>query len=337
MKLMKILPLILVASLTACSNNQEKGYYSNNFYSFDTFVSIKIKHEYKELAENALGRMQELCEGLDKQFDAYNKRDVTSIYDLNRTNDKVQISKDLYTLLAVTRDNQQKAKYFNLLVGSLSNKWKEALEKNTVLSNEIIIEELKKINESSLELSEESGHYFAQRTGEALIDVGAIAKGFALDRIQNFLPAYVPTNDYLVDAGTSSILLGTSAKERKGVEEGKYVVRIKELSKNTYLHLNNCYLSTSGISEQKAVIDGVTYSHIINPSTGSAESLYDVVLVISNFNYAFNGTIGDMLSTSLMMSSLDEIKEVENNEKVKVVVIKDDKVLYKSESIELFQ
>ena len=336
MKLMKVLPLMLVASLTTCSNNQEKGYYSSNFYSFDTFVNIKIKHEYKELAENALGRMQEICEDLDKNFDAYKQRDITCLYDLNKTNDQIQIGKDLYTLLAVAKDNQEKAKYFNPLVGSLSNKWKEALEKNTVLSDEVIKEELKKIEKSSLELSSESGQYFAKRTGEALIDVGAIAKGYALDRLQKNLPAYVPTNDYLVDAGTSSILLGTSARQRQGVEEGKYVIKIKELSKETYLHLNNCYISTSGTSEQKTIIDGVTYSHIVDPFTGSAKSLYDAVIVISDFNNEFNGTIGDMLSTSFMMSSLDEIKAVEASSKVKVVVIKDDSVLYKSESIELY-
>ena len=335
MKNIRILPLLLVASLSACTS-EKREFFLRNFYCFDSFVNIKIKHEYEELAENALDRLQGDCEDLDLLFDAYKEREYANVYTLNHTNDKVEIHKDLYNLFAIFY-SQGIAKYCNPLIGSLSNKWKQALEQNKVLSDEVIRDELEKINGSTLILSERNGLCYAQRIGDALVDVGAIAKGYANDRLQRLLPAYTPTKDYLVDAGASSILLGTNSIKRDGVEEGKYVVKIKDLSKETYLHLNNCYISTSGISEQKTVIDNVTYSHIINPTTGSAVSLYDSVIVISNFDNEFNGAIGDMLSTSFMMSTLDDIKAAEQSANVQVVVIKDDSVLYKSESLELFE
>ena len=335
MKHIRILPLLIVASLTACTK-ETKEFFTRNFYCFDTFVTIKIKQKYEENAENALDRLQEECENLDAVFDAYKERDCTNVYTLNKTNDKIEISKDLYNAFAVAETNKQIARYFNPLVGSLSNKWKEALEQNKILSDEVIQQELEKINNSSLTLSEGNGHYFVQRNGDALVDVGAIAKGYAIDRMQSWLPAFAPSNDYIADAGTSSIVLGTNSVKKDNVEEGKYVIKIKDLSKDTYLHLSNCYVSTSGISEQKTVINNETYSHIINPETGSAKSLYDSVIVISDLKNQFNGTIGDMLSTSLMVSTLDEIKLAEMGAKVKVVVIKDDNVLYKSEGLELF-
>ena len=131
----------------------------------------------------------------------------------------------------------------------------------------------------------------------------------------------------MINAGNSSILLGNN---RNG---STFKVKLKDL-KDTYLYLKDSYVSTSGISEQKTTIDGVNYSHIINPKTGSAVSLYDTVIVVANGDYG-NGALGDVLATSFMMSELEEIKEAEKEIGVNVIVIKDDKILYKSESIEL--
>ena len=82
-------------------------------------------------------------------------------------------------------------------------------------------------------------------------------------------------------------------------------------------------------------IGDATYSHIVNPLTGSAISLYDTVIVVSYAGNYGNGALGDALSTSFMMSSLEEIKEAETNYGVKAIVIKDDTVIYKNADIEL--
>ena len=334
MKLLRILPLLLVASLTACSN---EIYYEDTTYLFHTHVSYKIKGYRGYTGLKTEGEAVNALKEVDAYTDAYQKRDIVGIYDLNHTNEKIEISKDLYRLLAFCQDVQQKAKYFNPLIGSLSNKWKEALANKQVLSDEVIQEELAKINASSLILDNTNsvGKYYAQRVGDALIDLGAIAKGYALDRAEDVLSVYSTTDDYLINAGSSSILLGTNTQKKKSVEEGNYVIKIKELSKDTYLHCNKSFISTSGISEQKTIIDNDTYSHIVNPLTGSAKPLYDAVIVINSTIGFMNGSLGDALSTSLMMSSLEEIKEVEEKENIEVIIIKDDDVLYKSDSVEL--
>ena len=73
-------------------------------------------------------------------------------------------------------------------------------------------------------------HYYAQRVGEGLIDVSAIAKGFALDECETFLHKEAePEYEYMVDAGSSSILLG---RNKGGTN---YKVKIKDLSKPTTL------------------------------------------------------------------------------------------------------
>lgn len=319
----QLLPLLLVASLTACNSN---GAYQEDVLScFDTYVTVKTK-------ENVIRMQARTCEiikEIDAISDAYKKREVTSVYDLNQTNDKLEVSFYLYDLLSKAVSYQEIAPNFNLMVGSLTNKWKESLEKEEVLSKTVILEELTKINNSSVILEKENDKYYAQRVGTGLIDVGAIAKGYALDRCQNYLHQYSDKNhDYLINAGNSSVLVGK-----------KITAKVKDLSKDTFFDIEESFISTSGISEQKTIIDGVAYSHIINPKTGSAVigsagSLYDTVMVIDD-NGDGHGALGDVLSTSLMMSTLDEIKEKEKELGFEVIVIKDDKVKYKSESLEL--
>lgn len=324
----KLLPLVVVASLTAC--DIATRYHSDTLYCFDTTVIVESK-EYHGLMYNVVVQEQtcQIIKDVDAISDAYKKREVTNIFDLNQTNEKIEISEDLYWLLHECQELERIASNFNPLIGSLSNKWKKALEENKVLSNDMIEEELTKINNSQLVISMTGDNkYFAQRKGDALIDVGAIAKGFALDQCQVFLRKHAePDYEYMINAGNSSILLGNN---RKG---STFKVKLKDL-KDTYLYLKDSYVSTSGISEQKTTIDGVNYSHIINPKTGSAVSLYDTVIVVANGDYG-NGALGDVLATSFMMSDLEEIKQSEKEIGINVIVIKDDKILYKSESIEL--
>lgn len=335
MKLNKFLPLLVVASLIACSSSLEK-YTEETFYYYDTFVSLKSYNSNKHHNASLIEQMDRILSHTDKISDIYQKRDITGVYDLNHTNEKIEIDRDFYRMLAITKEAMEVAKYFNPFVGSLSIKWKEALANNQILNDEAIQEELIKMNASDLLLEEASGKYFAQRKGKAMLDLGAVAKGYALDRCQSLLPAFAPSNDYLVNAGNSSILLGSNMESREGVEKGQYIVKIKGLSKDTYLHESTCVISTSGISEQETKIGDDTYSHIINPITGSAISLYDAVIVISDFNESIKtGLFGDALSTSFMMSSIEEIKEVEATNEIKVIVVKDNDVLYKSEGVEL--
>ena len=335
MKLIKYLPLLIVASLTACSSSEK--YSEETFYYFDTFVSMKTYNSNGHHNDSLIDHIDRVLSHTDKISDMYQKRDVVGVYDLNQTNEKIEIDRDFYRMLAIAKEAMEVAKYFNPFVGNLSIKWKEALKNNQVLSETVIQEELEKINNSSLDLEETSGKYFAKRNGDAILDLGAIAKGYALDRLQSSLPAYVPSNDYLINAGNSSILLGSNMETREGAEKSQYVVKIKDLNKDIYLHESTCVISSSGISEQETKIGDKTYSHIINPLTGSANSLYDAVIVISDFNGSIKtGLFGDALSTSFMMSSLEEIQEVEATNEIKVIVIKDNDVFYKSEGVEIY-
>lgn len=312
MKRLSCLALFLILPLVSCSNVEEQAL-EKKVFCFDSMMEIKLY----EGSEEDLNKIEDIFLRFDKLADNFKARDLTNVYTLNQTNEPVLVSSDLYDLLMVSNLASTKdAKYFSPLCGSLTNLWKDSLKNQQIPSEVAIQTEISKIQNSSISLLSDN---YVQRVGEAEIDLGAIAKGYALDEVKKYLDSK-NLSKYLINGGYSSILLG-----EKNTEDGFFSVGIKDFA-NYSLSLKKCFVSTSGVSEQGVKIGDTTYSHIVNPYTGSTINNYDIVVVISDCGY-----LGDAISTSLMMSSVEEIKKVEQSCGVKVIAIKDNNIVYKSE------
>lgn len=311
-----VIPFLALLSLTSCSNNVEL---TDRFFCYDTYVEIKM-FEGKEDDLKALKNMFQIYDAL---ADNYQPRELTNIYRLNHRNTEEHVGTALFKLIKTSIDVQNEgATYFNPLCGSLAKLWKNALNSSKIPSETEINVELEKMNNSSINLRDD---VYVQRVGEAEIDLGGIVKGYALDEAKAYLDN-LNYKRYLINAGNSSILLG-----EKDTNDGLFNIRIDDLD-NRYLRLKNCFVSTSSTSVQGVTIDGVTYSHIINPVTGSALNVNDAVIVISDKGY-----FGDAMSTSLMMNTIDEIKELEATCNIKTIVIRNKQIVYKNEEIEVYQ
>ena len=308
--------LLLPILLASCSKSVKP--LENKIFCFDTMINVKLY----EGEQNDVNELTNLFSKYSKLSDNYQSADITNVYTLNHTNEEVTVDKILYDLLKCSVDVQNEgANYFNPLCGSLSKKWKESLKNQQILAENVKNEELSKISASSLVFKDENK---IQRLGEAEIDLGGIAKGYVLDRAKDYLENK-GLKSYLIDGGSSSILLG-----EKQSKDGYFSVGIKDLS-NSYLKLKNCFVSSSSISEQGVVIDNVTYSHIINPVNGSAINENDAVIVVSDTGY-----YGDAMSTSLMMNTVEEIKAIEAEHNVKTIVIKNGQIAYRNEGLEVY-
>lgn len=303
-------------ALISCSTEKDL---SSNIFCFDTVVSTHLYDgENKDLKN-----VEDIFKKISKLSDNYSSSDVTNIYTINHSNDIFEVDHHLYDLMKQSilmsiRTN----KLFNPLVGSLAKAWKDALSENKVLSESEIETELNKIKNSNVSIPDVDK---IKRIGEAEIDLGGIAKGYALDIAKEYLLKN-NISHYLIDAGRSSILLGEKYSSDK-----LFNIGISDISSNAYLKLNNCFLSTSSISEQGVTIDGVTYSHIINPITGSAINVNDAVVVISDLGY-----VGDALSTTLMMVEPEQFIDYEKTFEVKIIAISNHEITYKSKGIEVY-
>ena len=315
MKNNRVLASFLIILLTSCSSNAKP--IESKIFCFDTYVGITLYDGEK----NNIIDIEGIIKKYDELADNYRARDVNNVYTINSTSEAVQIDEGLYKMLQKSVEVRNKgADYYNPLCGSLAKKWKEALVEKTTLSEETISLELAKIATSDLSFLDNST---VKRNGEGEIDLGGIAKGYTLDVVKTYLDEN-NLKQYLINGGSSSILLG-----EKDTKDGLFTVGLKDV-KNAYIKVKNCFVSTSGVSEQFVEIDGVKYTHIVNPLNGKANHQYDSVVVITDSGY-----YGDALSTSMMMNTLDEIKEIEDKYGVKAIVVKDNKITYQNSSLEV--
>ena len=313
MKRNLILLLLPIISLASCAN---KNPISREYFYFDTYVEARL-YEGEQTNLNELGN---LFSKIDKLTDNFNNRDLDNIYKINNSNENVVVESELYEVLSLAFSSDlDTINMFNPLCGSLSKAWKNALANNLVLDNATISSELLKMQNTHLEFVSENT---VKKVGDAEIDLGAVAKGYALDKAKAYLDSK-EIKEYLIDAGSSSILVGEK-------DTGKnFKIKISNLE-NSYIEVKNCFISTSSSLRQKVVIDNKTYSHIINPVTGSAINAHDAVIIISDSGY-----LGDILSTDFVNESLDSIATLEAHFNVKTIVIDAGQISYKSEGIEV--
>lgn len=124
------------------------------------------------------------------------------------------------------------------------------------------------------------------------LDLGAIAKGHAIDRAVETLRAYGVTSA-LVSSGMSSIYaLGSPPGERAWeikLRDPFDAARVADT-----ILLKNCSISTSGNYVRFFKLDGKTYSHIMNPATGwPAEGMLSTAVA------SVDTTESEALSTAL--------------------------------------
>lgn len=313
MKFKKALIVLMMFPLSSCGSNV----LNLNVHAFGTMNSM---HLYDGSSQEDLDALENIISSLDQDTDNFEARGINNVYTINHTHEDVKVSENLYNLLKISDDLTTKLEYFNMYCGGLANLWKEALETSQIPDEISIKEQLDIMNSTHLEFKDECT---VQRVGEGQIDLGAIAKGFASDLCVNYLKEKEIPN-YILSFGYSSVALGDDTYY------GAPLISVDFNKTDYYVELDKCFISTSGVDEQHIKIGDKTYSHIVNPLTGNATPIYDMVSVISDCGY-----LADALSTVFMMRNLEAISQMEQEFNVKAIVFSNGKVIYHHPGIEV--
>ncbi len=133
------------------------------------------------------------------------------------------------------------------------------------------------------------------------IDLGAIAKGWALDRAAQRLKNQGIT-DCLINAGGQVYALGKC----RGQPWKVGMLDFQAVGESIIIDLQDASASTSGDSERSFVINGVAYSHILDPRTGyPAKAGLSSVTVV-----AASAAAADALSTIVFILGIDEGRRI---------------------------
>lgn len=163
---------------------------------------------------------------------------------------------------------------FDATCSPLIRLWREAEEENRVPSPRQIAHAREASNWESFTITKTA---MQKNHSTASLDLGGIAKGFAIDKALNML-RQEKIHGGLVDIG------GDLACYRKENIEGTWAVGIQDpFGKGTIasLGLRNGAVCTSGNYERFFTIQGKRYSHIIDPRTGYPAEITPSVTVIA--------------------------------------------------------
>lgn len=301
----KIFAIVLaMLLLTGCANlRQEANHltqYNASFLTlFDTVTTIVGRYpSEKEFSEAAQAIHDELLE-YHQLFDIYN--DYDGLNNLKTVNDNAGIAPvavDSRIIDLLTDCNA----YYELSGGKVNVAMGSVLYLWHVARNDSIDDpanaytpdpnSLAKATEHSsfdtILIDEEAGTVFITDPDQRL-DVGAIAKGWSMQRVAENAPSGL-----LMSIGGN--VFATGPKDASGTP---WVVGITNPDGGNYLHtLNTSYgaVVTSGDYQRFYQVDGVTYHHIIDPVTLFPSNYWRSVTIVCD-----DSGLADALSTALFL------------------------------------
>ena len=180
----------------------------------------------------------------------------------------------LKVLLQSERFFQLSEGAFDPTVGAYTHLWRDARKEGRVPN----AKELKRAGVSSgfhsLEIDSQKRRARVLVAG-VILDFGGIGKGYAADKALGLIVAR-GYRSAMVNLG-GDIAIGDSPPSEEGWE-----IEIQDGTReHRTLTLSNCGIATSGDAEQFIIVDGIKYSHILDPRTGIGVTNQRAVSVIA--------------------------------------------------------
>ncbi|MDD2752739.1 MAG: FAD:protein FMN transferase [Candidatus Omnitrophica bacterium] len=275
-----VLGILTFVFLSGC---QQKPLYKDTQLMMGTFIQV-ISPD-KNASQIAFGEIRRI-EGLLSKYIP-----ESEVSKLNQGG-SLKVSPEVFFILKKSKEFfQTTGGVFDITAASLVDLW-GFTNKKYYLPSEKEIQETLKLTGSDKIILRNDDNVVKFTVNHLKIDLGAIAKGFALDCAAEKLKQS-GIEDCLINAGGQVLCLGTKFGR-------PWKVAIKDPRSDKIiqvLQLKNQSASTSGDYEQYFTKGNKRYSHIFNPKTGyPAESGLISVTVV-----APDGLTADALSTSIFV------------------------------------
>lgn len=227
----------------------------------------------------------------------------------------VRVSEDLFDVLqrsqrvAIMSDGA-----FDVTVGPMVQLWRRARRQRALPAPERVAEAAKAVGYQKLKLD-------AHRRTVALLvpnmrlDLGGIAKGYAADQALAVLRDYGLRRAMVAASG--DIAIGDPPPGQKAWRIGVGSIDAAGKEPTRILLLHNAGVSTSGDTEQFVEINGVRYSHVVDPKTG-----YGLAHRIGVTIVARDATTTDSLGTTVSVLGAERgLKLVESLSDVSALIV----------------
>jgi len=310
-----ILATIMIFNLTACSQPKTSRFQAQFLELFDTVTSIVGYAKDKDTFSEYVQMIYDNLEVYHKLFDIYN--DYEGINNIKTINDNaginpVVVDKKIIEFLKFSKEAYEfTGGKVNIAFGAVLAVWHEYREEgienpeNAALPPmELLDEKAKHTDINKIIIDEEASTVFLEDP-EMRLDVGAIAKGYATERVAEIME----------EKGISGLLLSVGGNVRaiggRDEKQKEWNVGIQNPDRDSdeqYLLITKVMdmsVISSGDYERYYTVDGKEYHHIIDPNTLMPAQYFTAVSILCK-----DSGMGDALSTALFNMSLEEGKKL---------------------------
>lgn len=278
-----------------------------------TRFTIVCYAEDRVAVEKAAQAAFEIAENINKLASDYLPESELSLLSTKLEGKPVKLSAELYELLDHSLQiAKQTDGAFDPTLAPLSRLWRDSRKSGKLPDPEKLKAARASVGWEKVALDPQQRSITLMRVAMSL-DLGGIAKGYAADAmIDSFFAAGL--KHVMITAG-GDVRLGNPPPGRDSWNVG--VKTFDPVRPDEILKLSNCAVSTSGDLHQSVEIDGVSYSHILDPKTGLGLTHRIAATVIAD-----NATLSDPLATAACVMGKDSAETLEKITGVREVKIR---------------
>jgi FAD:protein FMN transferase len=258
-----------------------------------------------------------IVDSLNNSFSDYDETSEISILTKNYGN-FVAVSDHLFEIIVESKKAFEKSQgYFDITIGQLTKLWRKAKRERKLAHKKDLDFAKDHSGFQYLKINLPQKEVKIEKKG-ILIDLGGIGKGYAAQKVLEYLQSQKIENA-LINAS------GNMAFTGKPIGKEHWEIAIEIPNQNYFLedkmiYLNNDAVSTSGDAYQNIVINGVKYSHILNPKTGLGLSNQKQVTIICK-----NAAKADWLSTACCILPTKKALNLANSEHAGILIVENKK------------
>lgn len=317
-RIIYILPIVVVAlvAVIVFGRREETATFQHDSdFVFGTMYNITYESDV-----NLKKGIDSVLQVVDNSLSPFNEKSV--ITKVNN-NEEVEMDDDFRFVVALAGDIYKDTDgAFDITVAPLVNAWGFGFKHNTKPTKEAIDSIMAIVGFEKIQLTPEGGIEKADE--RVMLDCSAIAKGFGVDKVAQYLDSRGVKN-YMVEIGGEIAVKGTNKDKalwRIGVTKpGDDSLSIdKELQ--AVLNISDIAMATSGNYRNFYYKDGKKYAHTIDPLTG-----YPVQHnILSATVLAPTCAQADAYATSFMVMGIERAQKIlERHKELQAYLIYTDK------------
>lgn len=315
-----MLTLILLLTMVAgngCSRQQQPKRFQTEWTgSFDTVIQLIIYADDEATFQRYVKLAKDRFLEMHRLFDRYNS--YPGINNLKTINDQagqapVQVDRQIIDLLQFCQEQSRQSGYVvDITLGpvlEIWHKYREEALSDPSLARVPSMAELQAaralVYPDGLEIDAANRTVRLAKSGMSL-DVGAVAKGYATERVAEDLKAAGLTSGIISAGGSNVRMIGKPADPERtawniGVQDPDGNPLIPEQKMLDTIGANDTSIVTSGDYQRYYVVDGTVYHHLIDPVTLMPANHFRVVTVMTP-----DSGLADFLSSTIFLLPLEK-------------------------------